>query len=119
MKGLVASFRFAFNGVKQVCCTERNMKVHLTAAAVALLLSVFLHLNRFEFLFVVTAIAFVLSAEAFNTAIETVVDLVSPEIHPLAGKAKDIAAGAVLIAAIYAAIVGIVVFGRHLIGLFG
>ena len=63
------------------------------------------------------AIGLVWTAEAFNSAFESVTDLVQPEIHPLAGKAKDMAAGAVLISAITAAIIGILVFSKHLIKL--
>lgn len=114
MKGLAASFRYALAGLLQVFKTERNMKIHLTAGIAALLLSAFFHLSWTEFLFVLTAMAMVFMAEAFNTAIETVVDLVSPERHQLAGKAKDIAAGAVLVTAVFAVLVGIIVFGRHI-----
>ncbi len=116
MKGVLASFVYAWRGLTQVCRTERNMKIHLGAAVIALVLSGFFRLSWQEFLFVLLAIALVLLAEAFNTAIETVVDLVSPDYHKLAGRAKDIAAGAVLVAAIFSAIVGIVVFGRHILG---
>ncbi len=116
MKGLLASFGYAWRGLIQVCKTERNMKIHLAAGVIVLILSGFFRLSWQEFLFVVLAIALVLMAEAFNTAIETVVDLVSPDYHRLAGKAKDAAAGAVLAAAIFSVVVGIVVFGRHILG---
>ena len=114
MKGLGASFGCAFKGIISVWRTERNMKIHLAAAVLALVLGGFLRLSWQEFLFVGMAIALVMMAEAFNTAIETVVDLVSPEHNQLAGRAKDIAAGAVLLAAIFALVVGLVVFGRRL-----
>ncbi len=114
MKSVRASFRYAFRGIFLVFTTERNMKIHLGAAILAVVLSWYLRLSRWEFLYVLLAIALVLTAETFNTALERVVDLVSPQDNPLAGKAKDIAAGAVLITAVHSVVVGIVVFGGHL-----
>ncbi|HWJ03423.1 MAG TPA: diacylglycerol kinase family protein [Verrucomicrobiae bacterium] len=110
MKPLLASFRYAFRGLFQVCKTERNMKIHLAAAVLALALSGFFHVSRQEFLMICLAITLVMTAEAFNTALEKVVDLVSPDYHPLAGQAKDIAAGAVLITAIFSVVVGLFIF---------
>ena len=101
-----------------MCKTERNMKIHLVVAVLVLTLSGFLRLAWAEFLWVALAIALVLVAEGFNTAIEKVVDLVSPDFHPLAGTAKDVAAGAVLVAAGFAVVVGVVIFGRRVV-LFG
>jgi diacylglycerol kinase len=114
VKSLWASFRYAFRGMFLVFTTERNMKLHLGAAILALCLSWYLKLSWGEFLYIALSIALVFTAEAFNTALEALVDLVSPDYHPLAGKAKDIAAGAVLITAIHSIVVGIVVFGRHI-----
>ncbi|MDA8441142.1 MAG: diacylglycerol kinase family protein [Peptococcaceae bacterium] len=119
MKGLGASFCYAWRGIVRVCQSERNMKIHLVAAALALILSGFFHLSWLQFMFILVAIAMVIVAEAINTAIEAVVDLVTAEKHPLAAQAKDIAAGAVLVAAIFAFIVGVVIFGPHFLVLFG
>lgn len=117
MRGLLAGFRCAWRGLILVCKNERNMKIHLAAAVIVLALSGFFRLSWEEFLFVTLAVALVMTAEVFNTAIETVVDLVSPDRHPLAGMAKDMAAGAVLLAAIFSVVVGLVVFGRRILGL--
>jgi diacylglycerol kinase (ATP) len=75
----------------------------------------FFRIARLEWCAIVTAIGLVWAAEGLNTAIENVVDLVSPEYHPLAGRAKDIAAGAVLCAALLAAIIGALVFAPYLL----
>jgi len=119
VKPLLASFRYALQGLVQVCKTERNMKIHLAAAMIALALSGFLRLSWYEFLFIALAVSMLIMAEGFNTAIEKVVDLVSPDHHPLAGMAKDISAGSVLVAVIFAVVVGVVIFGRRILGLFG
>lgn len=117
MKALFASFRYAFHGLVLVFKGERNMKIHLALALLALALSGFFRLSWQEFLFVTLAVALVMTAEVINTSIETVVDLVSPEHNPLAGRAKDMAAGAVLLAAAFAVVVGVVVFGRRILGI--
>jgi diacylglycerol kinase len=89
---------------------QHNAWIHLVAAAVAVFLGFFLKITVTEWLFVVAAIGFVLSAEAFNTAIEQLVDRVSPEKNPEAGRIKDIGAGAVLLAAATALVIGLVIF---------
>ena len=97
--------------------TQENARIHLGATVVTVAGGVFFGISRGEWMAVVLAIGLVLTAEAFNTAIEAVVDLASPEQHPLAGRAKDVAAGAVLLAAVTAVVVGVLVFGPHLLGL--
>jgi len=79
----------------------------------------FFGITRIEWCAVVAAIGLVVTAEGVNTAIEAVVDLASPEQHPLAGRAKDVAAGAVLLAAVTAAVIGLLVFGPRLLALIG
>jgi diacylglycerol kinase len=104
------AFRYAFRGVWHCICGERNMKVHLAAMVVALSLAWWLELSRDEWMLLILTIALVLIAEMFNTALEAVVDLVSPEYDPLAKIAKDVAAGAVLLAALAAVAIGYLLF---------
>ena len=87
---------------------QANAKIHLLAAIVVIIAAIYLNISTLEWCFIVFAISSVIMAEAFNTAIEYVVDLCSPEYHELAGKAKDVAAAAVLVAAFGA--VGIACF---------
>ncbi len=89
--------------------TQRHMKFHLAAAAAAIIASVFARLEPQEWLWVILAIALVWSAELLNTALEQVVDLVSPDRHPIAKAAKDTAAAAVLIVSIFALAVAIII----------
>lgn len=93
------------------------MKFHTVAAAAALALSFLLHISKFDWLFVLTAIALVFTAELINTAIEKTVDLAMPDVHPLAKIAKDAAAAAVLVTAVFAVVVGILVFYDPLVRL--
>jgi len=111
---LVRSFGYAFAGLRSVVRTQPNFRIHLLAAAVALALGVILRLSPPELGLIVLTIAVVLAAEALNTAIEAVCDLVSPAYHPLVKRAKDAAAAGVLIAAIGSVIVAVVVFVPHL-----
>ncbi len=86
------------------------MHIHLIIAVLVVIFGWILHINLFEWLLCLLCFALVITAEMINTAIENIVDLVSPECHDLAGKAKDIAAGAVLITAIIAASIGLIIF---------
>lgn len=117
-KKLINSFKYAIEGIISSFKTERNMKIHVLAMIVVIALGFFFKLDKVEWCFVIIAIASVISAELFNTAIETVVDIVSPERNPKAKLAKDIAAGAVFVVAICAAIIGFIVFGPKVINLF-
>lgn len=110
IKRRIQSFRYAFQGIITLFTTQPNAIIHLIAALVAVAMGLWLGLSSIEWSVLTLTIAVVLSAEAVNTAIEFVVDLVSPDYHPLAGKAKDVAAAAVLILAIAAVIVGILIF---------
>lgn len=107
---LIDSFNYAINGVITAVETERNMKIHYTIAILVLLASLFFDFNRTEFMLLFFAIALVLISELLNTAIEKTVDLVTEEYHEFAKIAKDIAAGAVLVAAINSVIVGYLLF---------
>ena len=117
-KKLINSFKYAIEGIISSFKTERNMKIQVLAMIVVIALGLFFKLNKVEWCFIIIAIASVISAELFNTAIETVVDMVSPERNPKAKLAKDIAAGAVLVVAIGAAIIGFIIFGPQIINVF-
>jgi diacylglycerol kinase (ATP) len=113
------SFADAAKGLRLVFTTQTNAKIHAMATLFVVTGGFFFGLAVTEWALVVLAIALVWTAEAVNTAIENLVDLVSPSRHPLAGKAKDAAAGAVLAAAIGAAIIGVCIFGPRIAGLLG
>lgn len=104
------SFRCAGRGLWAALRSDRHARLQLAFVLLALGLGFLLRLRRGEWIAVLLCCAAVLAAELLNTAVETVVDLASPARHPLAGKAKDIAAAAVLVTAIFAAIVGLLVF---------
>ena len=117
-KKLINSFKYAIEGFISSFKTERNMKIHILAMIVVIALGFFFRLDKVEWCFIIIAIASVISAELFNTAIETVVDMVSPERNPKAKLVKDIAAGAVFIVAIGSAIIGFIIFGPKIINVF-
>ncbi len=104
------SFLFAIQGFRTALRTERNIKVMLGGGVFALFMGIILRFQLLEWAIVILCCGVVVAAELLNTAIETVVDLVSPEYHPLAGRAKDIAAGAVWALCLIVAIVGLIVF---------
>ena len=106
----IKGFRYAFKGIIHCIKNERNMRFHLCAAFYVLIFMRFYDLSAAETSLVYIVIAAVIAVEAVNTAIEAVVDLVSPEKQKLAGIAKDCAAGAVLAAALGAAAVGVALF---------
>jgi len=107
---LLSSFNYAFDGIVHALRFERNMWIHFAIAALVLLASLFFALTRLEVIALFVAISFVLITEMFNTAIEHVVDLVTDQDDPRAKVAKDVAAGAVLIAAVNAVVVAYLVF---------
>ena len=109
-KKLINSFKYAIEGFISSFKTERNMKIHVLAMTVVVALGFYFKLKLIEWCFISTAIALVIGAELFNTAIETIVDMVSPEKNPKAKLAKDISAAAVLAFAIGALIVGTIIF---------
>lgn len=110
----IAGFGFAFSGLWHAIRTQVNMKVHISLAIIAIVLGIVLHISAVEFAVIFLAIAGVLVAEMFNTVMELCVDLASPDYHPLAKTAKDVAAGAVLLSAIMAIIIALFIFGPHL-----
>lgn len=112
----LASFRHAFAGWRHVLRTQRNAWIHAVASVAVFAVSFWLGLGRIEWAILLLTVALVWTAELVNTAVEAVVDLLSPDIHPLAKVAKDVAAAAVLIAALAAIGVGLLVFGPPLWG---
>jgi undecaprenol kinase len=107
---LVKSFRYALLGLADAWKNERNMKIHTLGTVTAVAAAFVLGLEKWEWLFMFSAIFLVLTMEMLNTSLERVVDLFTLEFHPMARLAKNAAAGAALLAAIYALIVGILIF---------
>ncbi|MDD4170156.1 MAG: diacylglycerol kinase [Desulfotomaculaceae bacterium] len=110
------SFCYAATGVGYCLRTQRNMRVHFIAVLLVLSLALYLRISAHDLLLLFFAITLVVMAEMFNTAIETVVDLNVQTEHPLARIAKDVAAGAVLVAALNSIAVAFVVFYPRLVG---
>lgn len=113
----IQSFRYAFRGIGVMLRTESNARIHAIATLVVLAVGFAIGISRIEWLAITLAITAVWCAEGFNTAIESLCDVVSPDDHPKVERAKDVAAGAVLTTAIGAAVVGVLVFGRHILAL--
>lgn len=112
------SFRFAFRGILDLFLYENNAKVHLTAAVAVVALGIWLDLSALEWAVVLSQIGLVWMAEAFNSALEKLADVVSTEHHPGIRAAKDMAAGGVLLVVIMAVVVGLIIFGGRLYNLF-
>ncbi|MDP3733428.1 MAG: diacylglycerol kinase family protein [Candidatus Daviesbacteria bacterium] len=110
----VLSFKYAFAGVVSALKQEPNLKFHFLAGILVLILSFILKISKADWIIIIFLIGFVISVELTNTAIETVVDHVIQTNHPGAKLAKDISAGAVLVAALTAAIVGVTIFLPYL-----
>ncbi len=110
----IAGFGHAFRGLWYALRTQRNARVHVSIAILALLLGIVLRISAVEFAMIFVAITGVFIAEMFNTVFELCIDLISPDYHPLAKIAKDVAAGAVLLSAMLSIVIGLFVFGPHL-----
>ena len=110
LKGLAKSFTFAFRGIRNCILGERNMRIHIVIAIFTFLFSFFYNFSKAEYIVLLLTIALVISCEMMNTAVEAVVDLVTPSYNKIAQIAKDIAAGAVLISALTAIAVGFILF---------
>ena len=111
---LLKSFIAAIHGIRQAVTAQRNIKIQIGAALLVIAVGIYVDLGPVDWCLVVLAIGMVLSSELMNSAVETLVDLVEPRQHPLAGRAKDIAAGSVLVAAIAAVVIGFLVFGKYI-----
>ncbi|MDB5154003.1 MAG: diacylglycerol kinase family protein [Mucilaginibacter sp.] len=110
MKKFIRGFGYALNGIWHASVTQLNFRVHLMAALLTLYAGYTLDISTSEWLWIILCIAMVLIAELFNTALEFLTDLVSPEYNKKAGLVKDISAGAVLITAICALVIGLIIF---------
>ena len=117
LSGRLRSFGHALRGLKVLLQTQHNARIHAGATVLVIAVGALFEISLTEWALVALAVVCVWATEALNTAIEFLVDLVSPELHPLAAKAKDVAAGAVLVAAIGSLIVGFLVFGPHVLSL--
>lgn len=110
LKGRMLSFKFAFTGLFDLLKGEINFQIHLACFAIVLGLGFSFSINHYEWAILLIVSSIVIVSEALNTSIEYVVDLVSPNYHKIAKKAKDVSAAAALLAAIFAAIIGIIIF---------
>lgn len=110
----IRSFGYAIEGFRTAVATERNIKVQLLVGVLAIVAGVVLRINALSWVLVLLCIGLVLFAELVNTSIEAIVDLATQDLHPLAKRAKDIAAASVFTLSITAAVVGIIVFARAL-----
>ncbi len=119
LRGRLESFRHAGAGLRAVVVTQPNARIHALATVLACGLGALLRLSGADWCWLVVAIALVWCSEALNTALESLADAAVPEPHPLVGRAKDAAAGAVLIAAIAAALIGFAVLGPPLLAALG
>lgn len=112
---VLRSFRFAIDGIAMMLRTQPNARVHAVLGVAAGSLALWLGVPLLEMAVLIVAMGLVLVAEAVNTAVESTVDLASPDLHPLARQAKDVAAGAVLLSALTAVIVGLLLLGPRLL----
>ena len=113
--GFRKSFLFAIQGFRTAVATERNIKVMLAAGVCAVVAGLALQIDLLSWAIILLCCGVVIMAELLNTAVETVVDLVSPEFHPLAGRAKDLAAAAVWVLSCIVAVVGVLVFANAIL----
>jgi diacylglycerol kinase len=117
MPSLKESFSYAIKGL-DIFWKEKHIKIHVLAMLLVTVAGFYFHITQTEWLICLVLFALVISLEIVNTAIEHIVNLVSPEYNPLAGKIKDLAAGAVLFSAIIAFISGCLIFTKYILALF-
>jgi len=110
MKKLFRSFGYAFKGIGYATATQLNFRIHLGATVLAVILGWVLGISTKEWLWICLCIALVLITELFNTMIEALVDFVSPQFNEMAGRVKDMSAGTVVIAALFALVTGLFIF---------
>ncbi|RMD58853.1 diacylglycerol kinase family protein [Candidatus Parcubacteria bacterium] len=112
-KRLFLSFKFAIRGLIKTFKEEQNLRIQGLAALTVIVLAVWLHLNRWEWLALILAIGIVLILEVLNSAVERVCDLLKPRLHSYVKEIKDIMSAAVFLAALLAVVVGIIVFAPY------
>lgn len=110
IKKRIASFKYAFNGLAFILSSQHNFLIHLVAAVLVTVAGLIFNISNIEWIVLVLTFALVFSAEAINTSIEKLTDIVSPDHNQQAGKVKDIAAASVLITAIASVIIGLIIF---------
>ena len=118
LKKIVDSFNYAIDGIIYTVRTQRNMKIHMCVTLLVLILCLFFDISKIEMLILAITIAMVIGAELFNTAIEAVIDMNTNYYHPLAKIAKNVAAGAVVVTALNAVLVGYIIFWDKLSNLY-
>lgn len=116
-KNIINSFKYAGTGIKSSIKSERNLKIHIIIMFLVIISGIIFKISLIEWLICLILFGLVISAELFNTAIEITLDLITTEINPQVKKAKDIAAGAVLITAISSALIGLLIFIPKLISI--
>ncbi|NTU90269.1 MAG: diacylglycerol kinase family protein [Actinobacteria bacterium] len=116
---LSGKFSYALQGISFALVTERNLRIHMVVAVLSIIACLILRVQLWGWVAILTLIALVIFAELFNTAIETVVDLISPEYHILAKRAKDVAAGAVLVLAMISVLCGLAIYIDAFLSLIG
>ena len=117
--GRIRSIRCALTGIWVMLSSQHNARIHAAATVVVLLVGLYFGLTRSEWCWIVIAIVSVWTAEALNTAFEFLTDVASPQFHPIAAKAKDVAAGAVLITAVGSMIIGLLILGPYVLRAIG
>ena len=117
--GRIRSFRYAFAGIRTMLSSQHNAWIHAAATVIVVIAGFLFGLDRGEWCWLILAIMAVWSAEALNTAFEFLADVASPVFHPLVKRSKDVAAGAVLIAALGSVAIGILILGPHVLDLVG
>ena len=115
---IIDSFNFAIEGLTEAIRNEKHMKVHILLAIIIVILAILTNATKVEILIISLSVSFVIITEMVNTSVEALVDLISPDRHPLAKLAKDVAAGAVLVSAINALCVGYLLFYDKLLDIF-
>lgn len=111
---LWCSFRYAFEGIWSAIRTERNIRIHICFVIGVVIASWYFQVSRLEWIILIMVMSTIIGLEMINTAIEAAVDIVTEEYHPLAKRAKDLAAGAVLLAAVASVIIGLIIFIPYL-----
>ena len=116
MQGFLRSFGYALKGIK-LSFAQRNFKIQLICALTVIALGFFFKITSLEWCLVLVCSALVLSLEVLNTSIEHLVDMVSPDLNPKAGKIKDLAAASVLISAMMSGVVALIIFWKYILAL--
>ncbi|MBX2965974.1 MAG: diacylglycerol kinase family protein [Cyclobacteriaceae bacterium] len=111
---LIKSFGYALNGLKIAVKEQVNLTIHICVTVIVVMAGIYIEITTTEWVLLVLTIGLVISLELVNTAIEYLVDLVTPERNPLAGKVKDIAAASVLVSSVMAVIVGLFIFSKYI-----